>query len=285
MPIRSRRSTRRTFRRSVRKRRFARRRTFKRRASTRRQILNVSSTKKHDDMQSLDGAGNPGSRSVGASNIFAFCATGRALDGVASTLTPLFDISGRNSNTIYARGIKERIQVTVQGGTPWRWRRIMFSTKDFHLKMTNPALWTSQVIDYNSTRGYSRPNIDIAGNTTSFVSTLFAGVQNADFDNLWTAKIDTTRVKVHMDRTITINPGNATGHSRTFKFWTPLNKTIMYDDTEAGEDMSSSVYSTSSKPGMGDVYIVDMIQRCFGGVTPGETLLFDPETTFYWHER
>jgi hypothetical protein len=62
-----------------------------------------------------------------------------------------------------------------------------------------------------------------------------------------------------------------------------MNKTLVYDDDEAGGQTSQDYFSVSSKAGMGDYYVMDIFQ-CPNG-NGSDNLTVSPEATLYWHER
>lgn len=63
-----------------------------------------------------------------------------------------------------------------------------------------------------------------------------------------------------------------------------MNKNIVYDDDESAITETPDFYSVDSKAGMGDYYIMDIIQPGTGG---SSTDLFRMEITasLYWHEK
>lgn len=213
-------------------------------------------------------------------SVLLFCPTARGLDsdGVQKD-----EISARTQTSIYARGVKEKIPVTVTGASPWKWRRIGFSIKDLHNRISGI---NGTAVGYNTGIGNFRPNINLSGTTaeTQLLTLIFAGTAGLDWTDSFHAKLDTSRITVHMDRFITLNPGNQAGRYKVYKFWHPLNKNIVYDDDERGTDMTTIPFSVSSKPGMGDYYILDLFQRAVQGVAT-DIMTINPETTFYWHER
>jgi len=112
---------------------------------------------------------------------------------------------------------------------------------------------------------------------------LFKGVENVDWRDYFIAKVDPDRYTVMSDRTTLVNAGNATGSVRLLKEWHPFNKSLVYNDDEDGEDMTTSEFSTLGKRGMGDVFIVDFYQATVADASG--SLALDFEATLYWHER
>ena len=74
-----------------------------------------------------------------------------------------------------------------------------------------------------------------------------------------TVPVDRTRFKVISDTVITIRSGNDSGVFRTRNKWYPVNKNLNYGDEEIGNQMFSSYKSTTGKPGIGDIYVYDII--------------------------
>lgn len=125
----------RTPRRSTRRvaRRTRTRITRRPRTMSRKRVLNISSRKKQDNMlpyaTNPDGSGGvPASFGVPGNNggCFVWCATARDR---SSNLGDPTATSVRETDVIYARGLKERIRLTSNSARSWRWRRICFTAK------------------------------------------------------------------------------------------------------------------------------------------------------------
>lgn len=288
---RSRRRTRRSFARRRPVARRPRRRAYRsrsvRRPMTRRRILNVTSKKKQDNMVPVSTSAtgtNPATRGyvIGTTQAvqFIWCATAR--DRESNQNNPTAD-SVRESSTCFMRGLKERVFITTNSPVAWRWRRICFTAKGYY---TNQG---GAVDSLQTSQGWVRLLSD--QNTTPFgnavLSDVFAGTQNVDWFDVFAAKTDNSRLTIKYDRTITINSGNQNGVFRSFNQWHPMNKNLVYNDDELGEDETVDWHSTTGKAGMGDYYVVDFITSNggTGGTTPTDTLTFSPEATLYWHEK
>lgn len=63
-----------------------------------------------------------------------------------------------------------------------------------------------------------------------------------------------------------------------------MRHNLVYDDDEAGSGESTSVYSVDNKQGMGDYFVVDIIQAGIGG-TSSDLLSINATSTLYWHEK
>lgn len=235
-------------------------------------------------MPSANGLGQLGRLTVNSAWETIFCPTARLLD---SDGTSKDEPQARTTSHCFARGVKEKMTVSIEGGAPWRWRRIAFSIKD--LQATIAALPTLSTA-YDGTTGgigHFRPNTDFFNTptATNLHSIIFEGTQSLDWTSLFTATVDTSRVTLHYDKVSTYNNGNASGSVKQRNHWFPLNKNIVYTDDQAGNTMFTNGFSVTSREGMGDFYILDIIGRAFGNAVSGENLYIDQETTYFWHER
>lgn len=205
-----------------------------------------------------------------------WCATRRLMENTLN-FTP-----HRNSIACYMRGLKERIAITTNNSTSWKWRRICFTVKGFRgllgVQSNVDSLFTSQ----GWVRLLAQHHNDDMGNTLN--SILFEGAAQVDWIDAMTAKTSSTRVKVMSDRTVVINSGEE-GVMRDYKRWYPMNKTLVYDDDENGpNNLTSSGYSSQGRQGMGDYYVVDYF-RANTTASDADTMTFSPEATLYWHEK
>lgn len=308
---RYRRKTRRTYRKSGPKRRSSARpsrytgrtrRYIRKRPMSKRSILNVTSEKKRDKMlvytnsTSTSQSGgttystNPaiitGGTSVPA--CFIWCATAR--DNVTNLTTPTkgtkFDKATRTSSSCYMVGLKEALEIQVADGLPWQWRRICFTYKgNATLNSYLPTSSTSFAPSLEVSSGYVRLLNQIpTANRATFEALLFQGVQGSDWGDQMTAKVDTERVSVKYDKTITIASGNEDGVIRKYNRWHSMGHNLEYDDDENGGQMSASGYSVESRRGMGDYWVVDYFRPRVGSSSSNQ-MLFNAESTLYWHEK
>lgn len=185
----------------------------------------------------------------------------------------------RNSASVYMRGLKEHIIISTNNSTSWRWRRICFTAKGLYQgKGSNSDfIYTSSGVG----RLLNQHNNDTLGNLVNAV--VFEGNQNQDWTDIFTAKTSSNRVKIMYDKTFTIN-SSSEGVIRDYKFWHAMNKTLVYDDEEAGKDDTTSGYSTLGRQGMGDYYVIDYI-RANTTASAADTISFSPASTLYWHEK
>jgi len=69
--------------------------------------------------------------------------------------------------------------------------------------------------------------------------------------------------------------------------WHPTRKNIVYNEDEEGgaPDAFGSYTSVIGRPGMGDLYVYDIVYNVIPSASGTTTLNFTPEGTYYWHER
>jgi hypothetical protein len=273
-----RRFTRRTSRRTI---RSTRSRRPARRMMSRKRILNISTNKKRDNMapfaaDSTGTSGGVGPVTIAGSTggVFIYCATARDRvsavgDGTASSV--------RQNDMVYMRGLKESIFMSTSTPASWRWRRICFDLKNTFA--FNDALQTSA--------GWTRYLWNSAGTTraSSLNLLIFEGQSGVDWFDPFTAKLDTSRVKVMYDKTRVLNSGNSLGRFYRYKHWYPMNKNLQYGNDENGEAESGDIYASNTRFGMGNFYVVDLFDCTDTSTNPGSSLTFSPEATLYWHEK
>lgn len=197
----------------------------------------------------------------------------------------------RTSTVCYMKGISEHIRCQTSSGLPWFWRRICFTYKGPDLQTfsssDSPTAGNNRYLD--TTSGMQRlnfnENLNAMPNTiNNHDSIIFKGAKGLDWGDYIVAPVDTTRVSLKYDRTRTINSGNANGVAREWKMWHPFNHNLAYGDDESGDAEVTSYTSVASKVGMGDYYIMDIIQPG-ASATASDLLVMVPVTTLYWHEK
>lgn len=285
----------------VRKRRAVKRTYPKRRTTTRprtmgrKKILNITSEKKKDDMLVFTNVVSPRNQGnttylttpailIGGSSeeyAFLWCATARdnASDNAGGRGSKFYEAT-RTSSLCYMRGLKEKIEIITTTGLPWQWRRICFTVKN-----NIPTAGTGFGDHFNTSQGYVRVVNEMFGTVKSNVyGYLFDGTYNNDWRDPLIAKTDRSRATVKYDKTVTIASGNQSGMIRSYSRWHGMNANLRYDDDEVGGNMTTSSYSTSSKEGMGDYFVLDLF-RPLTGSSGTDTLTFAPQSTLYWHEK
>lgn len=213
---------------------------------------------------------------------FTWIASARPAESFTGTKGTKVDVKVRTNQTIYARGLKEKIRLQTLGGVGWSWRRICYTLKGDRILNGDVDPTASEYFRLTS-NGMAR--LVHQEPSSRSVETIFQGQQGEDWENAMNAKVDTRNVTVMYDRIRTIQSGNESGVSRHYNLWHPMNKNIVYEDEEAGDSMFTSAVSTESRAGMGDYYVTDFFEPNRGGVAGDDDLEFQPHATFYWHEK
>jgi len=286
----SRRTTRRRYRprprRVIRRRTLRYRRSYQRSRMSRRRVLNIASNKKKDNRllwnnvanNTLAMAQGPIVLTAGTNYIIPYVVT--AMDVDKANAYP--STSYRESDHVYMRGYKETLRFNFTNGAAWQWRRIAFCMKGeriYQYSTTNVAL-NLETSPNGWVRSATQANGTPLGN--ELLNILFDGTLGVDWDDLFSAKVDTARVDLKYDQLRSLRGGNGEPRWHTAKIWHPMNKNFIYTDDENGNNQTRSVWHTDAKPGMGDYYIVDFIQ-CASSTTGSGSL--NMEGCLYWHER
>lgn len=258
---------------------------------SRKAILNVSSVKHKDTMLPLDLSAIVGPRLVAHNDIILWCATARPLaySNLSTNVVGSVPLTAsRNSQEVFLRGLKERIQITTSTATAWFWRRVCFARKG---QFANTLIDLTHYVSLTSPSSTSQLQYQVNRNTetlaplerSALVTYLFEGQYGIDWYSYINASLDSKNVRVIFDHTTTINSGNQQGVTRMFSRWHSMNKTMRYNDRETGSDiLEQQVFASPGISGMGDYYVVDFFQN---SVPNGDTLSFGPEARLYWHER
>ncbi|QOW02497.1 capsid [Tadarida associated gemykibivirus 1] len=294
---RSRRFTRRP-RRGRKKFRRSRRR-YARRGMTRRKVVDIASTKCHDNMPGVS-VGSDGSKApIGVPSTilssgfgaFLFCASARG-----SQWTEAESEYARQKTEVYAKGYLERTTVETVGGGNWRWRRIAFQC---HSDDIIDTVEPNRMAYHDGVAGYTRTMYSFrdAGNAgyQAMCRQLFEGTFGTDYADLFNAVTDKRRNRVIMDRTMPVRSGNGFGVFKNTRDYIPINKKIRYNEKEEGDDkepMSDVIageqnytwFATPTRYSGGDVYVVDLFS-CADGGNATSSLRFLAHGTYYWHER
>jgi len=207
----------------------------------------------------------------------------------ASNYNTVVDQSARTATTCYMVGLSERLRIQTSSGLPWFWRRICFTTKGEFPSVTSPSPINPETYYVDTSNGINRLwlNLNINNSSNALAALqgiLFRGQQGKDWDDYLTAPVDPTRVTKKYDRTVTFRSGNALGIVREPKLYHPMNANLVYDDDENGDAEQTSAYSTDSKMGMGDYFVLDIILPGTGG-SATDLLQLRSTSTLYWHEK
>lgn len=188
----------------------------------------------------------------------------------------------RASKTIFFRGVKEQVVLRTNTSVSWRWLRICFALKGINGFI--PAIRTG--VETNN--GWARAMVDLSSVAAGTVrnqleSLLFEGAGGTDWVSPFSAKVDNSRVTLLYRHMRLLNSGNNNGRFFKHNQWLPVNKNIMYNDDEIGQDTNDSTRSVLSKPGIGDIFFVDFFE-C-SSASSSDSLNFEPQATIYWHEK
>jgi len=247
----------------------------------------MTSIKKRDNMLAVVGPSNtPGPLITGTGFTSLYMPSAR---GFSPTTV---GEAGRSRQQIFAVGYKERVQIDILGGGIWKWRRLVFTFKGSALWNQQPT-WTNPFhnqgpVEPQATR-MSRYIAQPATDQLAYIrSVLWDGTEGVDWSTEFTAKVDTSQITPMYDKVTTFNPRNESGFSRTFNLWHPIRRNIVYgDDESGGSDVTygGSYVSVEGKPGVGDVYVYDIAYLAVPAAGGNASMNFNPEGTFYWHER
>lgn len=269
---------------------------------TKKRILNLTSTKKRNTMLTVTNSNPDGTTSSSAKltgttvngtdgAFFVFCPTAQDLTTVAGNIGSIAQQASRTATTCYMRGFSEHLRIQTSSAVPWFHRRICFAARGsiFMGPGTGTPIATYRPYYDDPSRGLTRYFLNAANNNqTSFnnlmQSILFKGNYNQDWNDLITAPVDNTRVDLKYDRTFIYRSGNNVGIVKEHKLWHPMNKNLVYDDDEAGDTESTNYYSVNDKRGMGDYFIIDIIQPG-EGATVSDLMRINATSSLYWHEK
>lgn len=258
---------------------------------TRRRILDVTSRKKQDNMLAHvvndDGTENDGAITLQSNIVLAclFVPTARR------TRTNITDPQLRNSAKTFSVGYKERVDMFVQGGGAWQWRRIVFTIRSGSLLAALDGIPGKSVVEnqlflQQSSGGCQRVIGPLALPTQEAVTALlFKGQEGSDWRTPLNAKIDTSRITLVFDKLYSLNSGNESGFVRSFRHWFPTKKNLVYDDDMESNLVGDSPFSVDAKGSMGDLFVFDYIQAVVPSSGSSQQLIFSPQGTYYWHEH
>lgn len=275
-------------------RRTARRPAYRRPRRTRtskRYVNNVASRKLFDTMP-------PWSDIVDNISTSAFAGTGAtfqggttqaqtvlwqasARDGLANDNSKLPSLAkGRHRTTVFLKGVREQVKVATNTAQHWMWRRVVFSVKNNAFSDgvdPDSAAYFRRTAD-----GYKR--LIVAAPLSTLYNLIFKGTDQDDWVDPILAPLNNDRITVHYNKRIQINPGAEAGKTMVHKMWHGMNKNLVYDDKELGDDVVTTPYAAQGRYGLGNVYIVDMFQPGYGSGTE-DNLEFTVNSTLYWHEK
>ena len=162
------------------------------------------------------------------------------------------------------------------------------------LLFSDKSLWTvvARLVKCGpcTTLVHSRRKTELA---KAVYDVLFEGTQ-VDWHNVFNAKIDKRFVRTISDKVTTIQSGNDEAIYRNYKKWYPVNGNMHYNEKEEGDKIKNdmdiatvenakSKFSADGITGVGDLWVFDFF-TCASRVASDE-LRFQPNGTFFWHER
>lgn len=265
---------------------------------SKRRVLNVSSRKKRNGMLSWSNTSGTGASQPvqsgpayvngNGTGFFLWNATANDLNSGNGAYNTISQESQRTSTTCYMRGLSEHIRIQTSSGLPWFWRRICFGFRGSFPAASDSSTQTPRNYQ-DTTNGIVRLwfNTDV-NNTPNLRNqidgVIFKGAKGVDWNDFIVAPVDTRRVDLKYDKTVCIRSGNANGTIKESKLWHPMNRNLVYDDDESGDQEATSYLSVESKAGMGDYYVLDLLQAGGGGSTTDQ-ILIQANSTLYWHEK
>nr|UTM74971.1 capsid protein [Tick-associated circular DNA virus] len=267
-----------------------------RRGKSAKRTLNLVSRKKRNTMRSFSNTDSEGN----AFTIGPRALTVRGDTGAYCLFSPTANYLGgnaveastRNTNQPYIRGFKENMHVRSNTAVAWQWRRICFTIKGPDLRTYVEApqiLPVNEQLPYYNDNGMQRlwfnqvPNRG-TNSVTEWNDLIFKGRQGLDWDDLLSAPVDTNQVTLKSDKTRIIRSGNNNGVCMEMNRWYPMNATLYYEQDESGGGIDWNFYSAVSNKGMGDYYILDIINGNLDA-TDADLLTITATSSLYWHEK
>lgn len=284
----------------MRRRRFTQPRRRRRPRVSRRRVLNITTQKKRDVQlsSSIDQvAPSITELNIGA-NYFLWAPSWIA----QRTANDKISKFRRERQTIFFRGIQERIFVSPR--TPMTWRRVVFTCYE-RFPTATPFVEANPTSGNNYQRRPFRPfEPQTGGADAALGEHLWAGQVGVDFseETRMFHKLDKNYVKVLSDTSIDLNTNfqrtlddvKTFGKHVTKKLWHPINMNLTYAMKESGDDwgnfaeLDSHPWVVTAPTSGGNVYIMDILHTGGGIIdTPGTDIAgsLKSEATVYWHER
>lgn len=264
---------------------------------SRKRILTITSRKKRNGMLSWTNTTPAGSLTTPSASNYnvrgdvggrsLWLATAMDLSSSPTSNNTIAQQAARTATTCYMVGLSEHIRIQTNSNVPWFWRRICFTVRGSEFLT---AFGTDTFSPYVETsNGMQRlfRNMLLESNSQTIDaqdSILFKGVRGVDWTDQIIAPVDTGRVTVKFDKTWTLKSGNESGTVVERKLWHPMKQNLVYGDDENGEREDTSFFSSRSKAGMGDYFVMDFIS---GGAlaNASSVLLLQSNATLYWHEK
>lgn len=267
-------------------------------------ILNKTSTKKRDTMLSFSNTTTAGAQRLVAVGGLAVAGNSQAISVWCPTARSLVQFGGgsatvvqeamRTSTTAYMVGLSEKVRVQSSSALPWLWRRICVKLRgsdgNFQNLSSSDTSPNAPSLPYLETsNGYQRQWFNETINNTpgtinAQLDLLFKGTSGVDWNDVMIAPVDTRRVDLAFDKTWKLHSGNQSGVFTEKNLWHPMRKNLVYADDESGEVEVTRDFSVTDKRGMGDYYVIDIVQPGMGG-TASDTIAISSTASLYWHEK
>nr|QCX29346.1 capsid protein [Plant associated genomovirus 1] len=269
----------------------------------RRSILNLTSVKKKDSMGHVTNVGT-GSTTTFTTNPAIFTQNGAQPYATSiwmfspSARDQTINAGGsdevavalRNSTRTYSKGYGESIQIRTNTGASWKWRRVVILNKNTTLYGT-PG---SPTPIYRDTAGTGMQRIVAPLNNSQFAilteQLIVGNPGSGDSVDIFAFKFDPNRCKVLYDKTVAFNGGNQYGWSRSFNQYFPIQKTVVYNETENADSETSNYLSApGALNSAGDILVIDFL-ACQSAPDPASgapvhSLSLTLDGRYYWHER
>lgn len=203
-------------------------------------------------------------------------------------------VAARTSTRPYYVGLKERYTLVPNDASLWWHRRIVFASKTQYFEST-VGLATNGVVaaqpdaTTTTTRKFRDMSSDLSSTystvATALVTDIFLGIYTTDWNDPMRAALDKARITVLSDRLVTVKSNNDSPAPKICRHYTPIKKTLVYQDEENGNTMSVSPFSVNSKAGIGNIYVIDLFECPAPIGTTTSALTISSEQTLYWHEK
>jgi len=197
--------------------------------------------------------------------------------------------ASRTSTSTYVVGLKETYRFVPNNESVWWHRRIVFSYKS---AIGIPAIAQQLGVQASSAATTVRPFRDLSGSsdanwaaaTTQVYGLVFQGEIGVDWQDPMKARTDRTRVNIHSDKFTALKSGNDTAAPAMRSHYTPIKRSVVYDDREEGTNVIPSPFSVDSKLGLGNIYVFDLF-HCPAPEDDGVDMAITTNSTYYWHEK
>lgn len=257
-----------------------------RRPRSRRNILNITSHKKRDTLESATTTDKGTTDAVadvkGPTAYFLFCPTFRQ---------KYFELQQnkhvRATPEVYYKGYSERAFIKTKA--PLIWRRIVFWSCEQFKDALPVRFQRADGQEY-----YSRRLIEMersGGDFLTLQELLFRGTEGIDYQPAfrWNQPLNAQRVRITYDRSFTINPTRdvseaSDGKLSRHNFWHPGAK-VKYKDIEEGLEVDESGWASSGYGSWGNMYVLDIFTEAIASTKSNPVAKVSFEGTSYWHER